>query len=151
MGQLPLSTPISTEQMSINIIILVKLYSVENRQERVEAPCPPQGLFEGNGLDLSGGKPSRPPPSCSCSWRWWWVSLHPTKPFSPATRSLSPITYSLPSRWSSGSNCYTQAPLAFSVAEPVWQVDEIFRINRLDYHDKPGQWARVHILIRITF
>ena len=62
MGQLALSTPILTEQMSINIIILVKLYSVENRQERVEASCPPQGLFEGYGLDLSGGKPSRPPP-----------------------------------------------------------------------------------------
>ena len=67
MGQLPLSTPISTEQMSINIIILVKLYSVENRQERVEAPCPPQGLFEGIRLDLL---------------RWQALRVHP--PVAPA-------------------------------------------------------------------
>ena len=42
--------------------ILVKLYLVEDRQERIVAPCPPQGLFEGIRLDLH---------------RWQALRIHP--------------------------------------------------------------------------
>ena len=86
------------------IIVLVKALFSRESSGTSRSLLPSPRTFEGLDWISQVAKPfASTPPSSPCCWLKWWVISHPTKPFYPATRSLSPITHPLPSRWSSDS------------------------------------------------